>query len=98
MNETAGTMEQDTIMTIAEVAEYLKMAPSTVYRLARQGEVPGRKIGGAWRFSRRVIDAWIKMQQSSPALVPAFQTTHAATAQDADPELSSPESPAADTD
>lgn len=63
MNETAGTTEQDAIMTVPELAEYLKMAPSTVYRLARQGEVPGRKIGGAWRFSRRVIDAWLREQE-----------------------------------
>lgn len=63
MNETAGTIDQEVIMTVPEVAEYLKMAPSTVYRLARQGEVPGRKIGGAWRFSRRVIDAWLREQE-----------------------------------
>lgn len=63
MNETAGTTEQDAIMTVPELAEYLKMAPSTVYRLARHGEVPGRKIGGAWRFSRRVIDTWLREQE-----------------------------------
>lgn len=66
MNETAGAIEQDVIMTLSEVAEYLKMGPSTVYRLARQGVIPGRKIGGTWRFSRRVIDAWIKEQEIPP--------------------------------
>jgi len=64
MNESIGAIEQDIIMTLAEVAEYLKMSSSTVYRLARQGKVPGRKIGGTWRFSRRVIDAWIKEQEA----------------------------------
>ncbi len=67
MDGTAGAIEQDIIMTLAEVAEYLKMSSSTVYRLARQGVVPGRKIGGTWRFSRRVIDAWIKEQEAHPA-------------------------------
>lgn len=77
MNETAGTIDQEVIMTVPEVAEYLKIAPSTVYRLARQGEVPGRKIGGAWRFSRRVIDAWLYTQQQTPPPPPYTAATPA---------------------
>lgn len=65
MNDAAGMMDQDTIMKVSQVAEYLNMAPSTVYRLARQGKLPGRKIGGAWRFSRQGIDAWINAQQTA---------------------------------
>ena len=65
MNETTGPIEQEVIMTITEVADYLKIAPSTIYRLARQGKVPGRKIGGNWRFSRRVIDDWLFAQAGS---------------------------------
>lgn len=55
MNESIGAIEQDIIMTLAEVAEYLKMSSSTVYRLARQGKVPGRKIGGTWRDRKSVV-------------------------------------------
>lgn len=52
-------MENDQLMTISEVSHYLKLAPSTIYRHAREGKLPGRKIGGAWRFSRRSLDEWL---------------------------------------
>jgi len=45
-------------MTVHEVSEYLKLAESTVYRLAREGRLPARKVGGVWRFSRDVLDEW----------------------------------------
>ena len=50
------------IMTIKEVAEYLKLTEKTAYRLAAEGKVPGFKVGGSWRFTRREIDAWIAKQ------------------------------------
>ena len=50
--------EQAEVMTISEVAVYLRLGETTIYRLANKGEIPGRKIGGAWRFSRREIDTW----------------------------------------
>lgn len=65
MKEIVGAKEQDVILTVREVAEYLKVADSTIYRLARQGKLPGRKIGGTWRFSLRIIDEWIYNYQSS---------------------------------
>ncbi len=50
----------DLVMTVPEVAEYLKLAPSTIYRLAKAGKLPGRKVGGAWRFSRQGIGEWLR--------------------------------------
>ena len=52
------------ILTILEVANYLKVAERTVYRLAAAKKVPAFKVGGAWRFSRQEIDQWIKRQSS----------------------------------
>lgn len=49
----------DDLLTVEEVATYLRKSTSTVYRLARQGKLPGRKIGGTWRFSHQVLDEWI---------------------------------------
>ncbi len=46
-------------MTIKEVAAYLKITEKTAYRLTAVGEIPGFKVGGAWRFRRQEIDAWI---------------------------------------
>lgn len=53
------------IITIKEVAEYLKVTERTIYRLAAIKKIPAFKVGGTWRFSRADIDSWIK-QQSSP--------------------------------
>jgi len=52
------------ILTILEVAKYLKIAERTVYRLAAAKKIPAFKVGGAWRFSRTEIDQWIKKQSS----------------------------------
>ena len=54
----------DIIMTVEEVSEYLKLAQSTIYKLLNEGKLPGRKVGGSWRFSRQVLDEWIKMGDS----------------------------------
>lgn len=53
------------ILTIREVAEYLKLAEKTVYRLVAEGKIPGFKVGGAWRSRRAEIDAWIKRQSKN---------------------------------
>jgi len=54
------------IMTIREVAEYLKIKEKTAYRLAAEGELPGFKVGGSWRFQRTEIAKWIKDKQGTP--------------------------------
>ena len=50
------------ILTIKEIAEYLKVTERTIYRLAAAKQMPAFKIGGSWRFSRQDIDGWIKQQ------------------------------------
>jgi excisionase family DNA binding protein len=50
------------IMTIAEVADYLKVTERTIYRLAGTKKIPSFKVGGSWRFSKADIDEWIKKQ------------------------------------
>jgi len=54
-------METD-IMTIKEVAEYLKLKEKTAYKLVAEGTIPGFKVGGSWRFRKGEIDTWIKRQ------------------------------------
>lgn len=55
-------METD-VITIRELAVYLKMAEKTLYRLAAEGAVPGFKVGNAWRFRKGEIDKWIVGQE-----------------------------------
>jgi len=47
------------ILTLDEVAAYLKAGKRTVYRLAQQGDIPAFKLGGTWRFRRTELDCWI---------------------------------------
>lgn len=47
------------ILTLEEVAAYLKAGKRTVYRLAQKGEIPAFKLGGTWRFRRSELDSWI---------------------------------------
>jgi excisionase family DNA binding protein len=47
------------VMNIDELAEYLKLPKSTVYKLAQGGKVPGRKAGRQWRFHKEAIDRWL---------------------------------------
>lgn len=53
----------DEILTIKEVAEYLKVNERTIYRLAANGEIPAFKVGNSWRFKRAELEAWIAAQQ-----------------------------------
>lgn len=53
----------DQILTLKEVAAYLKLAEKTAYRLASEGKLPGFKVGGSWRFKREDLEAWIQEQK-----------------------------------
>jgi len=52
-------LNADRILTITQVAEYLKIRRLTVYKLARQGGLPAFKVGGQWRFKKELLDKWI---------------------------------------
>jgi excisionase family DNA binding protein len=46
------------ILTIAELSAHLRVHPTTIYRLLREGRIPGFRVGSAWRFSRAAIEVW----------------------------------------
>ncbi len=50
------------VMTLSEVAGYLKLAEKTVLRMAHRGQIPCAKVGSQWRFFRGVIDEWLLSQ------------------------------------
>ena len=52
-------MDDRSVMTIDELARYLKVSKSTLYKLVRAGKIPGQKVGKHWRFHREVVDAWL---------------------------------------
>ena len=51
-----------TIMTLDEVAKYLRIHKSTVYRMTKEGKIPAIKIGNQWRFKKNKIDEWLSKQ------------------------------------
>lgn len=47
------------ILTLEEVAAFLRAGKRTVYRFAQRGEIPAFKVGGTWRFRRSELERWI---------------------------------------
>ena len=47
------------VMTIDDLAAYLQVSKSSLYKLAQDGRVPGQKVGRHWRFHKAAIDAWL---------------------------------------
>lgn len=50
----------DQVLTVDELAIYLKVSRSTLYKLLAEGKVPGQRVGRHWRFSKEAIDSWLK--------------------------------------
>jgi excisionase family DNA binding protein len=55
----ASAVQAPAVMTIAEVAEYLRIPRGSIYKLAQQGRIPCQKVGKHWRFRREAVDAWL---------------------------------------
>jgi excisionase family DNA binding protein len=47
------------LMTLSQLAEYLQLGKSTVYKMVQKGEIPGIKIANQWRFKKEDIDKWL---------------------------------------
>jgi len=58
-------MLEDTILTIEEVAHYLRVSERTVYEWAQKGEIPAGKIGTVWRFKKSEIMRWVNERLSA---------------------------------
>lgn len=52
-----------TIMTLKEVADYLRLHESSIYRLSKAGKIPAYKVGRGWRFKKDKIDEWLHQSQ-----------------------------------
>ena len=58
----------DDILTIEEVAKYLRVSDRTVYDWAQKGEIPDGKIGTVWRFKKSEVENWVNARLSSSSL------------------------------
>jgi excisionase family DNA binding protein len=66
--------DPDEILTIKQVADYLKVNERAIYKLAQEGGIPTVKIASQWRFRRSMIDGWLDLQMSSHLATPNGKT------------------------
>jgi len=55
------------VLTPREAAEYLSVHVRTIYRLAKNREIPGRKVGGSWRFKKDILEEWLSRIENPSA-------------------------------
>lgn len=60
-----SVMNDNKIMTLEEVAEYLRLKPQTIYTWAQLKKIPAAKLGKEWRFRKSVIDKWFDQHMDS---------------------------------
>jgi excisionase family DNA binding protein len=59
-----GANPMKEILTPREAAEYLSVHVRTIYRLVKNREIPGRKVGGSWRFKKDALDEWLSLREN----------------------------------
>ena len=47
------------VMTVEQLAQYLNVSVTTIYKLTNEGKIPGTKVGNQWRFRKEKIDEWL---------------------------------------
>jgi len=67
--------EEGDVFTIDELAAYLKVSKSTLYKVVREGKVPCQKVGRHWRFRKTAIDRWL--EGFAPEAAPAVKASRA---------------------
>jgi excisionase family DNA binding protein len=60
--EENGRSPVNDILTLEEVASYLRLTPQTIYKWAQEKRIPGAKLGKEWRFRKSIIDRWLDDQ------------------------------------
>jgi len=62
-NNKQNRFAMDKWLTLEQIAEYLQMSTSSIYKMAQVGKIPAYKIGRQWRFRREEIDKWVEKQK-----------------------------------
>jgi excisionase family DNA binding protein len=57
-----GRSSANDILTLEEVASYLRLTPQTIYKWAQEKRIPAAKLGKEWRFRKSIIDRWLDEQ------------------------------------
>jgi excisionase family DNA binding protein len=54
--------QEASVMTVHDVADYLRLSEAKVYKMAKEGHVPALRMGKTWRFKKELIDEWIRRE------------------------------------
>jgi len=65
----SSTTKSPDVLTLDEVADYLRLPKETVERQAARGKIPGRRIEESWRFLKKAIDNWLQSHDSREVLL-----------------------------
>jgi len=58
-------MKMEKLLTLPELADYLQVSKSKLYRMTKKGKIPASRIGGSWRFKKSRIDRWIDEMENT---------------------------------
>jgi len=61
------TDDSSEVMCLDELADYLKISKSTLYKLVQQGGLPGQKVGKQWRFHKSAVEGWLRQCPNHPS-------------------------------
>jgi len=64
-NNKQGDLNMEKWLTLEQIAEYLQMSTSSIYKMAQAGKIPAYKVGRQWRFRKEEIDKWITNKKSN---------------------------------
>jgi len=64
-NNKQGDLNMEKWLTLEQIAEYLQMSTSSIYKMAQAGKIPAYKVGRQWRFKKEEIDKWITNKKSN---------------------------------
>jgi len=56
-------LNMDKWLTLEQIAKYLQMSTSSIYKMAQAGKIPAYKVGRQWRFKKEEIDKWVEKQK-----------------------------------
>lgn len=60
-----SSADEGAILTLTQIADFLKVTERTIYRLAAAKQIPAFKVGGTWRFSKAESSQWIQRQSKA---------------------------------
>jgi len=62
-NNKQGDLNMEKWLTLEQIAEYLQMSTSSIYKMAQAGKIPAYKVGRQWRFRKEEIDKWVEKKK-----------------------------------